>query len=147
MSLYNSCICYGCKINTKWYKSDTNIEVFGYICMPDFENASIMNITRDFLTESAMNVRYRMITSYAAQPSQVPVYVNMYRSIKGIFHKRELEPNIYGSTRTSGVASGGGATARIGVVQASASSDVSVRVYVTITYYCKLYGRVQLDVA
>lgn len=142
MNIYNSCVCYGCRVSMKFYKMDNVLEVFGYCVMPDYENFSSTNVTKDFLVESPMNVKYRMLTSYLFNQQKNPIGCTMYRSIKGMFHKRELEPADFGSTRSGGPPSA--ATIRCGCCYASGPAEFSVRSYVTLTYYCKLFGRFQM---
>jgi len=147
MTLYNSCICYACKVKVTFYKGDNVLEVFGYIAMPDYENFGWLNVTKDFLVESPMNVKYRMLTSYLVNQQKNPVGCSMYRTIKGMFHKTELEPNVFGCTRTSGPPSGGSAEIRIGATPSSTPVEFAVRAYVTIVYYCNVYGRFAMQAA
>lgn len=145
MALYGGCIVRGCSARAIFYKADSNAESLGYIAMPDYPIMISFGVTKDFLTEAPMNVRYKMLTSYLVSEDQVPKSVKMYRSCKSQAVRQELDYINFQCTRTS--SPNVQLTTRIGFVSTVSGGTNSIRAHVFITYYCSLYDRKQLDVA
>lgn len=146
MSFYRSCLVYGCKVKATFYKVDGSPEVFGYIHMPDVGQwAGVSTPTKDFLMESPMNIKYCMLQTFQLQANTTPRRLSMYRSIKAMCSKQELEPEYFAGTRTSGPPNL--VPCRVGFTYASVAQDVLIRAYVSIIYYCKLFQRNNMDVA
>lgn len=145
MQLYGGCIVRSCSIKAIFYKADSASESLGYICMPDYPVQGTMNITKDFLTESPINCKYKMLTSYLVSDYQIPKTVKMYRSCKAQAVRQELDYINFQCTRTS--SPNVQLLARVGFVPTEAGFTNTLRFHVFITYYCSLFDRRQLDVA
>lgn len=140
MSNYKSFLVYGCRMKVRFIKADTSAEVFGYIHMPDVNQWSGTTPTKDFLMEGPMNVKYAMLYTYQLNSNKLPVTMSMYRRTKAIANKTELEPSLYAGTRFSGPSEL--LPCRAGFCWAGSTAiTVQVRMYVSITYYTKLFGR------
>lgn len=145
MEFYHYCTVTAVKVKATFYKVDSSPEVFGYIQMPDAGQWSGTTPTKDFLMESPMNVRYCMLQTFQLQANTTPRRISMYRTVKSMAQKFELEPSLYAGTRTSGPPEL--LPCRCGFTWASVLQDVGIRMYVSIIYYCKLHARNNMDVA
>lgn len=140
MTFYKNFLVFGCKVKCRFVKVDANAEVLGYIHMPDTVLWSGTVPTKDFLMEGPMNVKYAMLYTYLINPKYIPVTLSMYRSIKSMVNKTELEPSLYAGTRFSGPSEL--VPFRAGFCYATGVSiTVNIRMYITVTYYTKLFGR------
>lgn len=146
MTFYHFCTVYACKVKCTFYKVDNAPEVFGYIQMPDEGQwAGIATPTKDFLMESPMNVKYCMLQTFQLQANTTPRRISMFRTIRSMAQKKELEPAEYAGTRTSGPPTL--MPFRAGFTYASVAQDVAIRMYISVIYYCKLHARNNMDVA
>ena len=140
MTFYKNFLVYGCRVRVRFIKADTSAEVLGYIHMPDVNQWSGTVPTKDFLMEGPMNVKYGMLYSYQLSSNRCPVTLSMYRSIKAIANKTELEPLSCAGTRFSALLSFC-LSGQVFCFAGSTAITVNCRMYITVTYYTKLFGR------
>lgn len=143
MQIYKYCTCYGTKVRAI-FNLYLGHQCFGYILMEDHNFRHSTGITRDFLRENPRDCRsaYLFNGTYNSSPKTI----TLFRTTKSLEQKTELENPAYSST------SSGGPTiytyAQVGIVPSGSGVNpggCSVFVNIRITYYCKLFDRVNLD--
>lgn len=141
--LYNRFMVFGCKIELICTMFTQTSDVWVYIWMPDSDISVGTVITKDFINESPLHLRSRLVQSTVLNPTQVPTKLNLYRSIKSVTHKKELEPDTFAGWGTSGPNTQ--LYGKIGWVQMAGSATTTVRMHVRITYYTMCFARKELD--
>lgn len=142
-SLYNRFLTFGCKVEVIATMFTNSNDVWAYIWMPDSDISINTAITKDFINESPLHLRSRLVQSTLLQPSVNPTRFNLYRSVKSITHKKELEPDTFACTGSGGP--GITLQAKIGWVQMSGAVTTTLRLHVRITYYTMCFSRKELD--
>lgn len=138
MSLYKYGICYACKASAKFMP--INVNSLGYIMFTDSEvSLAAAQPSLDFLTEIPKNTvsKHHAIYSY----NETPMFLKLFRTIKGIELKKELEPYDYRFEASSGPRKSIGV--QIGYIPADSSNSTAYTwvMWIKITYYCRLYDR------
>lgn len=120
--------------------------VLGYVLIEDHNFYHVNGVTRDYLKENKLDsCRVRTILNPGAYSKSQGI--SMYRTIKRVEQKKELEPVNYQTTLSSGPQTP--VYCQIGCMNAGSVAgvppNVTTYVNVTVTYYCKLFDRVNLD--
>lgn len=129
------------------FQSYTGYQCLGYVLMEDHTFTHVgENVTRDFLMENPINCRWRILyRDTNAQNFRTP-RISMYRTIKQLEQKKELEPLTYSSTVSAGPQIY--TYAKVGVRNIGSGTspgNVTLHANVRITYYCKLFDRANMD--
>lgn len=143
MQIYKYCTVFATKVRAI-FTIVTGHQAFGYVLMEDHNFRHVAGITRDFLRENPRDVRSAYL--FNGQYNTKPKTVTMFRTTKGLEHKTELENPAYSSTVS------GGPTiytyAQVGVLEAGSGVNPGggqIYANIRITYYCKLFDRINLD--
>jgi len=141
--LYKYCIVFACKMVVT-FDIYTGHSALVYIMMEDHNFRHVTGVTKDFLEENPRDVVYRY--QYSGGKNVRPVTLKMFRTIKSLEGKLELEPASYSS-----VVNGGPAVhtyGQIGTCYPSSGTSpgtTGTHAHVRVTYYCKFYDRVNVD--
>lgn len=145
MQVYQQCTCFASKVVARFNVMSGH---FGcvYVLMEDHFMYHAAGVTRDFLKENRRDAVSRNCYNYT-NSAQGPCVLKMYRTTKALEQKKELEPTVYSCTRTSGPSVL--TLAQVGALVAGSTGSnpgsYQVSVDITVTYYCKLFNRVNLD--
>lgn len=146
MYIWKSCLCFACKVNVD-FTIHAGHQGIGYVLMEDQNMSHVGGVTRDFLMENPIHLRQKRIYLYTnVKNTRYSNRVTMYRRIKSLQQKLELEPLTYSSTRTSGPPTL--TLAQVGVFNPGSGLSpgaTNFLAHIRITYYCRLYDRVNLD--
>lgn len=112
--------------------------------MPDLATDIDQTITKDFINESPQHMVSKLVLPYIVNPSVTPTKLSIYRTIKSVTHKTELEPDSFSHAYDGGPAVL--CQARVGWVQMGTPASTNIRTHIRITYYTMLYDRKPLDV-
>lgn len=149
MQLYRNCMCFACKVVVRASPRNINTsEAIIYLMMEDNNGRHLTSgITRDFLMENSHDLVKRVILNPQHVNRNNTQRMSMYRKIKNLQNKKELEPAQYAGTLTGGpptlTYAYVGTTFRGSGFQSG--ETCSIMAQITITYYCKLWDRINLD--
>lgn len=146
MDIYKYGICYGFKINVRPVYSSNQPEIILYIQNDGHEGTNTGSIlTLNQVTETNLVAKWRMLYSFniMSDPAKIRPLRN-YVKIKHLEHKRELETTNYQFSKSTGP--NFSTVCALGAVYANSAStfDFSVRCFVQITYYCRLFEKMQM---
>lgn len=139
MSIYTYGIVYACKIEAKLMTNTVN--TIGFILWDD----STTNLTAttipslDLLTECPRDSVWKHQAVY--QYNEVPIYLKMFKKIKALERKSELEPSSYKFDANNGPAKACGV--QVGYIPADTTNATAflAQMFIRITYYCRLFNR------
>lgn len=143
-NLYSRFLVKACKITAVMTHCSNTTDVWGYIWMPDLATNIDQTITKDFINESPQHMVSKLVLPYIVNPSVTPTKLSIYRTIKSVTHKDELEPDSFSHAYDGGPAVL--CQARVGWVQMGTPASTNIRTHIRITYYTMLYDRKPLDV-
>lgn len=144
MHIYTYGICYGCKITVKQMPITVNSLVY---CMFTDSTVSLPASapSMNFLCECPRDCRWKHapVKDYNANPPMI----KMFRKMKYLEKKRELEPNDYKFTSSAGPAKAIGV--QVGYIPANSTNATNYynELFVRITYYCRLFDRQTATIA
>lgn len=148
MAIYKNCVCFASKITcTPIVVTSASTEVVCFIMFEDHNGRHITNalngFTKDFLMENSHDIRKRFIYSYSYQ--QPPRRFSYYRTTKSLEQTRNLDEQYWltssASPDTHTYAGVGCAFFQSGITTQTSTA----RLNITITYYCKIWDRIDLD--
>lgn len=145
MDIYKYGICYGCKISVRPVMPTNNADVILYACHDGSNGTNTSaNLSLNQITEGRIAAKWRLVFSYIfSASSQMRKPFVVYADIKKLEHKRELEPNLYQFQKGQGPQTA--TISSIGLQCAcSTTFDFAVRCFIQVTYYCKLFQKIQM---
>lgn len=147
MAIYATGICYAFKIKiSSIILSSTVVEQMLYIQHND-HTSTTGNALLSLNQITEINLVSRRKTLYSANlqnSSSNSIPISSYVKMKSIEKKKELEQDVYGFTRTSGPAYHTYTSVGIQSMTSSTSPDFICRAFIQVTYYCKLFDKVQM---
>lgn len=149
MSIYAQCLCFACSVKVIAVAGGGTASHCKMYIMWEDHNAQHVGaaLARDYVQENRRDCVVK--NCYLYNYNVRPCYLKSFRKIKAIEKKKELEPLLYACGPSSGPA--GGANYQtycyVGGVMGSSTGGLTLQVEadVRITYYCKLFNRVDLD--
>lgn len=149
MSIWKYCICYGFKITVIWHAGSASApSATLYIHFQDHNHAiPDGQQTRDFILENPQWIRTQTAWNSAWNITG-PKRATVFKKIKDIEHKKELEPQIYQCTYSGGLTGSGLCYCTVGVMSTGSSALSTlgtVCMDCSLTYYCRIWDRIKMD--
>lgn len=149
MSIYAWCMCFGCKATVKFAIAQANvIEVYSFIMFESHDAPRSINatnlITLDYLRENPIHVKSRLMYDMTTANTK-PTWMSMYRRIKSLENNGKLDVYQYRCSRTSGPTLNTRCTIGFRTSDTQSTQAIPVRMHWKLTYYCRVWERINLD--
>lgn len=145
-STWRNCLCFATKVVVlAWTNTSVaSMECHVYILMEDHNFRHAAGCTRDFVVENGHDLRQKLLTCFPCNLR--PIRLSYYRTTKSLEKKLELEPVSYCGYHSAGP--NVYTYAQVGAVPARSvvtTEFTNAHCNISITYYCKLWDRINLD--